>query len=68
MRAPGSIESIERVALSARDIDAIAQVEKIDDGRQLAASAFTDGVSAVRIAIVARADRAAANLKHRLNL
>ena len=55
--APGSIESIERVALSAREIDAIVRVEEID-GRQITASAFIDGVSAVRIAMVARADRA----------
>jgi len=66
-RAPGSIESIERVALNAREIDAIARVEKID-GRQIAASAFTDGVSAVRIAMVARADRARGELEVSLEL
>jgi len=65
--APGSIESIERVALSAREIDAIARIEKID-GRQIAASAFIDGVSAVRIAMVARADRARGELEASLEL
>ncbi|HEY9156918.1 sensor histidine kinase [Candidatus Binatus sp.] len=67
LRAPGSIESIERVALSTREIDAIVPVEKID-GRQIAAAAFTDGVSAVRIAIVAQADRARSELEASLEL
>ena len=66
-KTPASIESIERVALSAREIDAIVRVEKID-GRQIAASAFTDGVSAVRIAMVARADRARGELEASLEL
>ena len=65
--APGSIESIERVGLSAREINAIVRVEKID-GRQIAASVFTDGVSAVRIAMVARADRARGELEASLEL
>ncbi len=65
--AQGSIESMERVALSAREIDAIVQVGKID-GRQIAASAFIDGVGAVRIAIVARADRARGELEASLEL
>ncbi len=65
--APGSIESIERVALSARGIDAIARAEKMD-GRQIAASAFTDGASAVRIAMVARADRSRGELEASLEL
>jgi signal transduction histidine kinase len=60
--APASIESIERVALNAREIAAIVRVEAMD-GRQIAASAFTDGVSAVRIAMVARADRARGELE-----
>ncbi|MGO9800565.1 MAG: histidine kinase, partial [Candidatus Binatus sp.] len=64
---PGSIESIERVALNAREIDAIVRVEAMD-GRQIAASAFTDGVSAVRIAMVAPADRARGELKASLEL
>ncbi len=66
-RAPGSIESIERVALSARGIDAIARAEKMD-GRQIAASAFTDGASAVRIAMVARADLTRGELEASLEL
>ena len=65
--APGSIESIERVALSAREIEAIARGEKIG-GRQIAAAAFTDGLSAVRIAMVARADRGRDELKASLEL
>ena len=58
---PAPIESIERIALSANEIDAIACAQKISDAHQLAAAAFTNDVSAVRIAIVARADRARAN-------
>ena len=65
---PGSIESIDQVALSAREIAAIARVEKIGEGHQIAASAFTDGVSAVRIAIVARVDRAENELEALLQL
>jgi signal transduction histidine kinase len=65
--APASIESIERVALNAREIAAIVRVEAMD-GRQIAASAFTDGVSAVRIAMVARADRARGELEASLEL
>lgn len=61
-------ESMERVALSDREIDAIAQVERVRDGRQIAASAFTDGASAVRIAMVAGADRARAELEASLEL
>ncbi len=64
---PGSIVSIEWVALNAREIDAIVRVEAMD-GRQIAASAFTDGVSAVRIAMVAPADRARGELKASLEL
>jgi len=66
-RAPDSIESIDRVALSAREIDAIVRVEKMD-GRRIAAAAFSDGVSAVRIAMVARADRARGELEASLEL
>ncbi len=64
---PGSIESIQRVALNAREIDAIVRVEAMD-GRQIAASAFTDGAGAVRIAMVAPADRARGELKASLEL
>jgi signal transduction histidine kinase len=66
-RAPGSIESIERIALGAREIDAIVRVEKID-GRQIAASAFIGGASAVRIATVAPADCARGELEASLEL
>ena len=55
---PDSIESVDQIALSAREIAAIARVEKISEGYEVAGSAFTDGVSAVRIAILARVDRA----------
>ena len=65
---PGPAESLERIALSEDEIDAIARVEKISDAHQLAASAFTDGASAVRIAIVARADRAPIELEASLGL
>ena len=54
---PGSIELIETIALSAREIAGIASSEKIGGGHQLAAVAFIDGLNAVRIAIAARADR-----------
>ncbi len=56
--APAFTESIETVELSAREIDAIVRTGKIDEGRQVVAAAFTDGLSAVRIATVVRADRA----------
>ncbi len=65
---PASSGLIEKVALSARELDAIARADKMDDGRQFAASAFTDGASAVRIALVARADRAPAELEASLEL
>jgi signal transduction histidine kinase len=65
---PSSIESIEQVALSAREIAAIAQVENIGDGYQIAGSAFTDGVNSVRIAIVAGVDRARNELESLLQL
>jgi signal transduction histidine kinase len=66
--APDPNESIERVALSDREVDAIAQVEKVGEGRQIVASAFSDGASAVRIAMVAGADRARAELEASLEL
>jgi hypothetical protein len=56
-------ESIESVALSPRDIDAIAPAQKIDAKHQLAASAFTDGEHTVRIAVVSRADRTSTELE-----
>jgi signal transduction histidine kinase len=67
-RAPGSAESIAKIALSADEIDAIARFDKISDGHQAAAAAFTDGTSAVRIAMVVRADRARAELDASLGL
>ncbi len=65
---PGSIESIDQIALSTREIAAIARVEKIDEGFQIAGSAFTDGIRAVRIAIVARVDRGQNELEALLRL
>jgi len=53
-----SIDSIETLALSARDIAAIASVKQIGEGLQVVASAFTEGGNALRIAMVAPADRA----------
>lgn len=67
-RAPGSAESIAKIALSADEIDAIARLDKISEGHQAAAAAFTDGTSAVRIAMVVRADRARAELDASLGL
>ncbi|MGD0118419.1 MAG: ATP-binding protein [Candidatus Binatus sp.] len=65
--APDSVE-IERVALSARDIEAIALGGQLDVRRQIAASAFTDGASAVRIVMVTRADRTREELEASLEL
>jgi signal transduction histidine kinase len=66
---PDSSESIDQVALTAREIAAIARgVEKIVEGYQLAGSAFTDGVNAVRVAIVARVDRAENEVEASLEL
>ena len=65
--APDSSEAIERIELSAREIDAIARAEKID-GWQIAASAFVGGAGAVRIAMVAGADRERGELEASLEL
>ena len=65
---PGPIESLERIVLTEDQIGAIARAGKISDAHQLAASAFTDGASAVRIAIVARADRPRGDLDASLEL
>ena len=54
--------------MSTREVEAIARGEKIDDGRQLAAAAFIDGVSAVRIAMVTWADRGRGELEASLEL
>ncbi len=66
---PDSSESIDQIALTAREIAAIAPgVEKIVEGYQLAGSGFTDGVNAVRVAIVARVDRAENEVEASLQL
>ncbi len=65
---PAPIESIETIALGKHEIDAIARASKISDPHQLIASAFTDGVSAVRIALAMRADRARSELEASLGL
>ncbi len=57
-RSAAAFESFEKIALNAREVAAIVGGEKIADGRQLAAAAFTDGISAVRFALVMRAERA----------
>ena len=69
-RAPAARDSveIERVALSARDIEAIALGRQLDVRRQIAASAFTDGGTAVRIVMVTRADRTRNELEASLEL
>jgi signal transduction histidine kinase len=69
-RAPAVPDSaeIERVALSARDIEAIAVGGQLGVRRQIAASAFIDGATAVRIAMVTRADRTRAELEASLEL
>jgi len=69
-RAPAARDSveIERVALSARDIEAIALGRQLDVRRQIAASAFTGGGTAVRIVMVTRADRTRNELEASLEL
>jgi signal transduction histidine kinase len=64
----GSIESIERIVLSADEIGAIAPSENISRGHQLAAAAFADGVRTIRVVIVARLDRARGELDTTLEL
>jgi signal transduction histidine kinase len=65
---PSSIESIKTVALSAREIAGVESSENIGEGHQLAAVAFIDGVNTVRIAMVARADRAHGEIEASLGL
>jgi len=65
---PISNESIDQIALSAREIAAIAPVEKVGDGYQIVGSAFIKSVGAVRIAIVAPVDRAKSELEALLQL
>jgi len=64
----GSIESIERIVLSADEIGAIAPSENISKGHQLAAAAFADGVRTIRVVIVARLNRARSELDTTLEL
>jgi len=63
-----AIDSIDTLALSARGIGAIASIKQIGEGLQLAASAFTKGENAVRIAMVAPADRARIELDASMEL
>jgi signal transduction histidine kinase len=65
---PGSIESIDTIALSAREVAVIASSEKISAGLQIAASAFIDGANSVRIVVVARADRGLGEMEASLGL
>ncbi|MGA6972889.1 MAG: ATP-binding protein [Candidatus Binatus sp.] len=69
-RAPAVPDSvgIERIALSARDVEAIALGAQLDVRRRIAASAFIDGASAVRIVMVTRADRTRDELEASLEL
>jgi len=70
-RARGASRSgaaLERVTLSEREIDSITRTGKMDDAPRLAAAAFSDGANAVRIAILARADRAGDELEASLEL
>jgi signal transduction histidine kinase len=55
--SPAKVMSIERTVLSTDETNAIERAGKTDGRRLLAASAFNDGVSNVRIAIVAPSDR-----------
>ena len=61
--ATHSGESLERVALSEREINAIARAGQMDKVLRLATSAFSDAAGTVRIAMVARADRAGEELE-----
>ena len=65
---PSQIESIDQIALTAREIAAIAESKRQARDYQLAGSVFTNGVSAVRIAIVAPVDRAQNELEALLQL
>lgn len=63
-----SIESLEKLALSERELDSIAKAGQMDKALRLATSTFSDGASAVRIAMVVRADRAGCELEASLQL
>lgn len=60
--------SIETIALKADETDAIARIGKVDGRQLLAASAFSDGASEVRIAIVARTNSTRDELETSLEL
>jgi len=59
---------IETITLNADETAAIARIGKVDGRWMLAASAFSEGASDVRIAIVARADRTRDELNASLEL
>ncbi len=65
---PAAIDSIERIYLSAREIEAIVKVDQIDFEWRIAAAAFSDGISAVRLIVVVRADWARQELEASLEL
>ena len=65
---PHPAGSIDTNALKADETDAVARIGKVDGRRMLAASAFSDGASEVRIAIVASADRTRDELDASLEL
>lgn len=65
---PSRDESIQAIALKSDETNAIARIGKIDGRRSLAASAFNDGASEVRIAVVVRADRTRDELEASLEL
>jgi signal transduction histidine kinase len=67
-RVPAAIDSIERIYLSAREIEAIVKVDQIDFEWRIAAAAFSDGISAVRLIVVVRADWARQELEASLEL
>jgi signal transduction histidine kinase len=66
--ASRSIESLETLALSEREINAIAKAAQIDQTIRVAASAFSDGASAVRIVVMMPAARAGSELEASLEL
>lgn len=65
---PANLMSIERTVLKTDETNAIERAAKTDGHRLLTASAFNDGVSKVRIAIVAPPDRNHGELEASLEL
>ncbi len=65
---PDSIESIESIALRAGELDALTRGGKVGGAHQLAALAFSDGASVLRIAIVVPAGRTRGELDASLGL